>query len=74
MTIRYLHANDTASDAKSKPGIEIMATFAQAIESANTVLKSAAVASVNIEFMSIAGVQMSATVTRTGLENVKPLN
>jgi hypothetical protein len=53
---------------------KIMATFTQAIEAANTVLKSAAVASVNIEFMSIAGIPMSATVTRTGLENVKPLN
>jgi len=48
-----------------------MATFTQAIESANKVLADNAVASVNIEFISSSGVAMTATVTRNGLTSVK---
>lgn len=48
-----------------------MATFAQAFEAATKVLEDNAVSSVSIEFMSIAGLVMTATVTRDGLENVK---
>jgi hypothetical protein len=60
-------------DANELQGIgnRQMATFTQAIESANKVLADNAVASVNIEFISSSGVAMTATVTRNGLTSVK---